>query len=814
MTEIGPKKLRAHQQEAVDAVTQALARMSRATMISATGTGKTLTAMRIAEHFADQSNILVVVPSLSLIDQTARQWHIDSSIRHMAGVCSLRSHQVTIHRGQIELTTAPRHLAQTVAAHTGPTVVFATYSSLPVLTKAHRSHRLPAWGLIVIDEAHRSSGSSTRKWASIHRDADIPAQRRLYMTATPRLWKHPDSKEQRRETPRPEQPSEPLASMDDATIYGPVVYNLGLADAIDRGILADYRIVAPVITDDDLHQELQNKDNITSDPDALRLSALQVCLLHAMATHQVRRVISFHSRIAYASHFSETLPHTVTAARHSTRIRRLWVHALHSKHPQRQRARSLAEFDSIPLLRRRSGPADTVDGAVLCNVRVLGEGVDVPDADAVLFADPKRSSSDIIQALGRALRQPPGAGKVAILIIPVYIGRRQKTADAMKSSDFSILWDVLTGLRAHDAKIWRRMATGPHLNQRKVPRPSDPERPGEVATVTRLREHQIDNGLWEAGWNAAVRYFEDRGHLNVPSGYTDHTGYPLGLWIGQQRSLYAHGSLDPDRALALASLNISWQHPPGSFEARLEEAVTCASTYGTLALATAPEHTDEPLIRWLNRQRGLADSGRLHTDRIDALNAVDPWWNPHWGVAWQHDYTHLILTKNPDPSAPTPASGDDAATWLDQQITQLLTLHPQQQRLLAQLATLRPTLHPHSMLLLTDASPRARAFNRSLTAARQFQQREGHLDVPLCHRETVRGDEVLLGRWIKKTRTNAAQMTKPQIIALTELGVRLDPVFRPAPESLAATDEANSEDGLSWPPHDLSWTRPIRSVFS
>lgn len=807
MADRGAKQLRVHQREAYDAAVRALSRMPRATIISATGTGKTITAIRVAEHFAGPGHILVVVPSLNLISQTAWHWHADSHITRKLAVCTLKPTTVSFSGDRLTTTTDPARIARTLAACPGPAVVFTTYQSLPAIARAHRHYRLPRWEIVIIDEAHRSSGSSNKQWALIHHDHEIPAERRLYMTATPRIWKPEDPKKRRsrRRSPEPDEPPEPLASMDDPSIYGPVVYNLGLADAIDRGILADYRIVAPVVTDDDL-RDILTTDDISRRPNGLRLAALQVCLLHTMRTHRIRRVISFHSRIAYARQFSETLPRTVEAAASTTRVRRLWTRALYSEQSPRLRAEFLAEFEGIPLLRRRSGPADHVDGAVLSNVRILGEGVDVPDADAVLFADPKRSASDIIQALGRALRQPPGAGKIAVLIIPVYIGPRQSTERAMLSSEFAILWEVLNGLRTHDSRYWRRLGGGHSDFKRIIPRPPPPERAGEVAAVTQLRTHLVDTGLWEIGWEAAIRFFERRGHLNVPSEYTDRTGYPLGLWLGQQRSLYAHGSLDAQRALALTGLNISWPHPEGSFEARLEQAITFAAHHGTLAVTRAPTPRERPLLRWLTRQRQLVADERLHGDRIDALNAVDPWWNPPWSVAWQHDYTHLTLTPHTAPTTATPASGHTAAAWLDHQLTQLPALHPQQVRLLAQLAAQQPDLHPHAMLLLPDPAPRARAFARGLTAARLYMQREGHLNVPPGHREDVRGDEVLLGQWLRRCRSDTAQLTTPQITALTALGIDLDPVFQPAPAVDEAEDTADNEAWWSGP--DLSWTRP------
>ncbi|NGO86900.1 DEAD/DEAH box helicase [Streptomyces sp. 196(2019)] len=789
--------LRDHQREAFRAAVRGLTHMPRVTVISATGSGKTLTAMRVGEHFANDGNILVIVPSLNLISQTAAHWARASVIENMLGVCSLTPTQTGTVR--LPLTTAPRRIAELIARNCGPTVVFATYSSLPALTRAHKKHRLPRWAIVIIDEAHRSSGNSDKQWAAVHDDAAIPARRRLYMTATPRTWALPDPKKSRRKNTRSHKPPEPLASMDDPTIYGPVVYRLGLADAIDRGILADYRIVVPVINDEELREVLQTQ-GATRHIDGLRLSALQVSLLRAMATHKARRVISFHSRIVNAHQFSQTLPATVAAATRSTGIRKLWTYPLHSSQPTSERAHRLAEFESIPLLTNNTRIPGAVDGAVLSNVRVLGEGVDVPDADAVLFADPKRSPSDIIQALGRALRQPPGAGKIALLVIPIYVGRRQTTEKALESSAYRILWEVLNGLREHDSQIWRRFGD-PDRDTAADPLPAGPERAAEIAPLTSLRAHEVDTRVWVTGWTAAVGYYERHHHLDVPSEYTDPFNYPLGLWLGQQRSLYANGDLAPDRAIALETLHISWPHPPRSFESRLAQAITFADTHGTLTITKAPSASDGPMFRWLHRQRALADSGRMHSARSEALKAVDPWWNPPWGIEWQHDYTHVCLQA----ATPTPVSGETPATWLDHQIAHQNDLHPQQLRLLSDLAAQHPGTHPHSMLLLPASHPRTRAFHRGLKAARQFHRREGHIQVPVGHRENLHGDEVLLERWVTKHRNGAAQLTSLQITALNALGIKLEQPRKEPPSTLEDAD-------AWWATEKPSWATPIRDA--
>ncbi|MYR92313.1 hypothetical protein GTW60_01410 [Streptomyces sp. SID4937] len=181
-------------------------------------------------------------------------------------------------------------------------------------------------------------------------------------------------------------------------------------------------------------------------------------------------------------------------------------------------------------------------------------------------------------------------------------------------------------------------------------------------------------------------------------------------------------------------------------------------------------------------------------------------------MEWQHDYTHVCLqsaTQAKTPTAePTPVSGEDTHTWLDRQITNQDNLHLEQIRLLSDLAACHPGIHPHSLLLPASA-PRIRAFHRGLKALRQFHQREGHTHVPSGHRENLYGDEVLLGRWNAKCQADAAQLTAPQITALTALGIKPEPVFQePAP--LPGTSDTTYDDwwatGARTPPTgSASW---------
>ncbi len=180
-------ELRPHQREAVSATTRVLSNHSRASVIAACGTGKTLIAARTAARLAPRGLVLVLLPTLDLLSQTIRSWRLAGRRGAAVAVCSQR--QALDHEplgADVPLTTNPAELASLAGQFSpGPATVYATYASLPAVIAAHRDHHLPTWDLVVVDEAHRTAGRLGKAWAAIHHDDQVPAARRLYLTATP-----------------------------------------------------------------------------------------------------------------------------------------------------------------------------------------------------------------------------------------------------------------------------------------------------------------------------------------------------------------------------------------------------------------------------------------------------------------------------------------------------------------------------------------------------------------------------------------------------------------------------------------------------
>ncbi|MGW4022106.1 Helicase associated domain protein [Streptomyces sp. NPDC005009] len=744
-------ELRPHQKEAVAAAATTLRRHTRASVIAACGTGKTLVAARTTARVAARGRVLVLLPTLDLLSQTVRSWRMAGRKGIAVAVCSAR--QALDHEpfgADIPLTTDPAELTPlTATSRPGPVTAYATYASLPAVIAAHRDHRLPPWDLVVVDEAHRTAGRLGKAWAAVHHDDQVPAARRLYLTATPRIWDFDDPQDA---------DTDAVASMDDETLFGPVAYRLTLSDAIDLGFLADYQILVPVVTDEDLRDWLATGPG--AGVDGLRLAGRQVATLRAIHDHQLRRILTFHHRVADARAFATTLHDTVATLPAQLRPSDLWADWISGHHTAQVRRRLLLEFASHT-------PSHTP--AVLSNARVLGEGIDVPAIDAVVFADPKTSPVDSVQAVGRALRQKPGAGKKATLVVPVYLTPDEDPDDLLGADAYTPLWRTIQALRAHDNRLEARLAD-PRTHRPTMP-PEDPEawlhfdRPAqaeEVALALSLRVLAPKSAEWRRGLTAARRYHRTHHHLDVPQTYEDATGYPLGRWLTWQRHLHTTGALDPARTQALERLGIIWDPHQRAFDRGLAHATAYAADNGHLAVPVHDIHDGFALGRWLATQRTRAH--HLTAERTAALADLDPWWNPPWPIAWQRAY-HTVRRQLEQEGA-----ASSAGEWCTAQQKRAHDLHPEQRRLLVSLG-LKALNTPAHRAGNSVLSARERAFARGLAAARAYREREGHLNVPQRHIEEIDGAQVRLGQWLSNLRRRRSSLSPQRRAALDEIGL-------------------------------------------
>ncbi|MFE5165037.1 Helicase associated domain protein [Streptomyces sp. NPDC056697] len=490
---MGGISLRPHQVETVDAIIQGLSvpadgvvppRGLRGQVRSSTGSGKSITAAAAALRMVPQGLVGIVVPTLELLTQTVEAWRLVGHSGPAVAVCSLGSDPLLEALG-VRCTTSPSHLARW--AQDGPMVVFATYASLSpkmleedqddqagedsavpgVLERAMRGSsgaRMGAFDLLVVDEAHRTSGDIGKAWAAVHDQERIPAVRRLYMTATPRLWEAVPSAAGASGRKGAQSGSEGgseglggrlVASMDDFDLYGPVLYELGLMESVERGILASFEIDVLEIRD----PESPGPDASLEEQRGRRLAALQAALLTHADTTGARSLMTFHSRTLDAMAFARALPETAAELYETDPVtypKRVGAEWLCGEHSAGHRRAVLDRFgDGL------DAEGWVTDMGILASCQVLGEGVDIRGkrgVDGVVFADTRSSPVQIVQITGRGLRQEPGEGKVARLIVPVFLQPGEDPEDMMASASYRGLVAVLQGLRAHDERIIERMA--------------------------------------------------------------------------------------------------------------------------------------------------------------------------------------------------------------------------------------------------------------------------------------------------------------------------------------------------------------------
>ncbi|MFF4291512.1 Helicase associated domain protein [Streptomyces sp. NPDC001633] len=799
-------KLRDHQIEAVAAIVRGLDippggipwNGLRGQVHAACGTGKTIIAAASAKRIVPKGRILVVVPTLDLLAQTVKAW---SGVGHKAPavmVCSPLDDPELWHLG-VRSTTNPVQLA--LWHKEGPVTIYATYASLGVLTEAFEGaygQKLDPVDLAVVDEAHRTSGSMGKAWADIHDQTKIPAHRRLYLTATPRIWQERLNREVA-EGVRDPLPREMAASMDDEKVFGPVLYKLSLASAVSRKLLARYQIIVlelkdPVVTP----ERLMGEERHTEEVRGQRLGALQAALLHTMEQHNLSTCITFHHR-------------TIEAAAYAEGLERV-AERLHADRPEKYPAEIWADWlcgEHVPERRREvlRGFGSTARRAVLSNCKVLGEGVDIRAVDSVALLDPKGAPHDIVQAIGRALRQKPGEGKLASLIVPVFLRSDESPEDMFTSGSYRPLVKVLEGLRAHDEEAIELLAI-PQEPQKDVVQPSRyigaapgdneeetrlllrfaaPRDPVMVADWVSFNVIDTERQDWARGWAALKNFVEREGHARVP--YEHREGaFPLGRWVAEQRRAFGAGQMTGVRARRLEKLGMAWSAADARFQENLAAARVYFEQHWTLCAPRSAAVLDKPVGQWLsNLRRPGALAG--HPEWEAALVALDKDWNPSWPAQWQRHFAALreLVRDEEGPAEVLPGftvHGMDIGKWLAQQRRPEVwaaLLQGQRERLEAIGVTPLPVTVLPEVPARAPAEPGmptgsstapVSAFEKGVAALAQYKTRTGSVKVPRAHVEALPdGSEVKLGVFLSNTKSRRAKLTVDKLAVLASLGL-------------------------------------------
>ncbi len=773
---------RQHQKEAIRDVVKGFQTASRGQLLMACGTGKTLTALWIAEALKAQ-RVLVLLPSLSLVRQTLCSWYAHGSrTPPYQVVCS----DVSVRKGEdgdelvsttselpYPVTTNSREVAAFMRGN-GHRYVFSTYHSSPAIAGAFASdRRLAPFDLIVADEAHRVAGAVEAAFATVLDATSIKAKRRLFMTATPRYATG-------RLMTAARDAGVEVASMDDETRFGRVLHKLTFAEAIRRQLLTDYQ-VAVVVVDDEQHRETAERGAFArlngQHVDARRV-ACQLGLACAMRNFNLRKVVSFHSRVKWAATFADSFPTTVALMPRATRPDgELWCRHVSGSQSTRDRDTDLTMLREL----------GTEARGLIANSRCLTEGIDVPSLDGIAFIDPRQSEVDVVQAVGRAIRNADDK-RIGTIVIPVFVGKRADAIKSIETSAFKPVWQVLQALRAHDDMLaseldellrekGRRGTTGRLPAKIKVIGAREIGAKFVAAFDARLVEEAAES--WQFWFGVLEEFVGHHGHASPTAGHVTAAGLRLGVWVGNQRANARRGTLSSDRLQQLGRLRgWSWNTRDDAWNdgfRRLEEFVT---REGHANVPGAFRTRDGfSLGKWVNKQR--TRRRQLAADRIERLTELNGWTWDARESSWSDAFGHLLEFVRCEGHAAVPDSyvasdGFNLGAWV---VTQRTAANKNQL--------------PRERALQLESvdgwiwAARENAWDGGYFQLVAFVEREGHATVPTSH---VTESGFQLGVWANTQRTKAKRDRLPP-----DLAQRLSKL-----------------KGWVWAAHDHAWEEGLR----
>lgn len=414
-------KPRDYQQFAIDATLTAFKNENRATIVMACGTGKTLVALWIAEALQAQT-ILVLMPSLLLIKQTIEAWTSCTqwtSYTYMA-VCS-DTHIANSDTIDIEAqdccfdvcTNAESIKSFLQSKYDGVRIAFCTYQSSELLTTDY------VFDLAICDEAHKVAQKNNRVFNYCLDDKNIAIKKRLFLTATPRIYPIRGNEK-------------PCYSMDNKEKYGPIVYNLSFGEAIKKNIICDYKVLVSFVTDD-MVQGILHNTRIHID----RKKVDTILIAHLASIKDAMNKYPINKGIAFARNVKDT--YKLGDAQHICRLLPCPLMTINGYMRPHERKDIMESFS-------------TTQKAIISNARCLSEGVDIPQIELVAFLSPKESKIDIIQALGRVLRKNNGK-EYGYILLPLYIKDGSTIEDVIEASDYKFIQNILRALKHYDAHL-------------------------------------------------------------------------------------------------------------------------------------------------------------------------------------------------------------------------------------------------------------------------------------------------------------------------------------------------------------------------
>lgn len=508
------KKPRKHQ---LDAISKAYTHYitennNRGKLIMACGTGKTYTSLLIIEQLlGNKGLVLFMVPSIALLGQSLNAWSADAK-KPIKAVCicsdSKASRKIqnkyddmddSVVDLAVPASTNPQSIASQLKkyrSHDGLVVVFSTYQSIDAVSAAQQEilsetdGEYGVFDFIICDEAHRTTGvklsdKDESNFTKIHSNDNVQGRKRLYMTATPRLYgESAKIKASEKDCI--------LCSMDDKALYGDEFYRVNFSYAVQNGLLTDYKVLVLTVGEDDVPENIRRDVTDTTTELNFDDTSKLIGVINGLSKmiqgddhrtwdadpHMMRRAVAFCSSIDRSASRVGIASKYVASA----------LPKISEKYDENLDAESLSHTVSIATKhidgsmnsQERNGilqwladePENDRECRVVTNVRCLSEGVDVPSLDAVLFLSARNSQVDVVQSVGRVMRTfhkgLPDEKKYGYIIIPIVVPSDVSAEEALDNSKtFDVVWEILNALRSHDDRF-NAMVNKIALNKQKA----------------------------------------------------------------------------------------------------------------------------------------------------------------------------------------------------------------------------------------------------------------------------------------------------------------------------------------------------------
>ena len=635
-----------HQTRAIDEVVSKFIGHDRGQLIMACGTGKTFTTLWIKEALSAKTT-LVLVPSLNLLSQTLNEWAFATKDSFdVLCVCSDKTvgkrdkEDMALGEAPFSVTSDLTDISDFLSGG-GHKVIFCTYQSSDLIADVQSDKSIQAFDLVIADEAHRCSGKSDAAFSKVLDGEAIRATKRLFTTATPRLY---SSSVKKAAADRGVE----VYGMDDEEVFGPVLHTLTFGQAITEDLLNDYQVVIVGVDQPMIKEWIENQELVAINPDNqtdARTLAAKIGLLKAIKDYDLSRVISFHSRVKSARDFASEVTELVDLIEPLNRPQgSLWASHVSGTMRTTDRIIEIGKLKSL----------ENADIGLLANARCLSEGVDVPSLDGIAFIDPRGSQVDIIQAVGRAIRKVRGAAiqTKGTIVLPVFIEDGDNAEAQIEASNFKPVWDVLKALRSHDEVLAEHLdqyrtnmakrsgTTTQALDDRIIfdlPTTVDPNFSSALRTVL----VEAATASWEFWFGLLEDYAEEFGDANVHKDFQTEEGYKLGNWVDANRQMKKKGIISAARVYALNQLGFIWDPTAKYWEDGIHSLKLFIDERGHALVPKSFKAKDGfRLGQWVGGRRTENNTEKLTEERISQLNELGFIWDPFQDV-WDQGVSKL-----------------------------------------------------------------------------------------------------------------------------------------------------------------------------